>query len=402
LGNNISNPGLNPNLYPAINPSIFDPTTIVPPDEIYETQDNSVLMQSGDLNAMVTDFKWPQVWTTNLAVDVKLPEDIIGTLEVIYSKDVNSIYVRNANLGKPTGTLADGRPVFNSVADANLTSGGAYIIDNSDEGYNFNITAQLRKQFEFGLSTSLSYSFLDAQNIMTTTEIASVLYQGNPIQNDPNNPELSYSQFGQRHRIVGGTTYKHEWNENFATTFGLYMEVAEGNVFTTAGGNRYSFVYAGDVNGDGAGGNDLIYIPEGPGDINLTNPSQWDALNAFIEQDDYLSEHRGEIAERNGLVNPWYVSLDLRILQDFTIQAFGKDNTLQLSLDILNFPNLLSPSWGVRQVASAAATSPLVLDGFNGDGEPIFTFNGVKETFVDDPSLFSRWQMQVGLRYFFE
>jgi hypothetical protein len=62
----------------------------------------------------------------------------------------------------------------------------------------------------------------------------------------------------------------------------------------------------------------------------------------------------------------------------------------------------LSPSWGVRQVASAAATSPLALDGFDGDGEPIFTFNGVKETFVDDPSLFSRWQMQFGLRYFFE
>lgn len=409
LGNNISNPGLNPNLYPAINPSLFDPTTIVPPDEIYETQDNSVLMQTGDLNAMVNDFKWPQVWTTNFAIDVKLPEDIIGTLEAIYSKDINSIYVRNANLGKPTGTLADGRPLFNSVADPNLTSGGAYIIDNSDKGYNFNITAQLRKQFKFGLSTSLSYSYLYAKNIMTTTEIASALYQSNPVQKDPNNPELSYSQFGQRHRIVSGTTYKHEWNENFATTFGLFMEIAEGNVFTTSGGNRYSFVYAGDINGDGAGGNDLIYIPENSGDVNLADPSQWDALNAFIEQDDYLSENRGKIAERNGLVNPWYISLDLRVLQDFTVKAFGKDNTFQLSLDVLNFPNLINSNWGVRQVASAAATSPLSVvpdeNGavqYNAQGQPLVNFNGVKETFVDDPSLFSRWQMQVGLRYFFE
>ncbi len=410
VGNNISNPGANPNLYPSVNPSVSDPNAIVPPDEIYETQDNSVLMQSGDLNAMDDDFKWPQVWTTNLAVDFTLPQDIIATVEAIYSKDINSIYVRNADLGLPTGTLADGRPVYNSVADPNNFpfGGGAYIIDNSDKGYNFNITTQLRKKFDFGLSTSLSYSFLNAKNLMSTTEIASVLFQTNPIQKDPNNPELSYSQFGQRHRIIGGATYKHEWNENLATTFGLFMEIAEGNTFTTSGGNRYSFIYAGDVNGDLSGGNDLIFIPENPNDINLADPSQWDALNAFIEQDDYLSEHRGEIAERSGLVNPWYINLDLRILQDFTIKAFGKDNTFQLSLDILNFPNLISSSWGVRQVASAAATSPLstVLDEnglvqYNSENQPLVSFNGVQETFVDDPSLFSRWQMQIGLRYMF-
>jgi len=354
---------------------------------------------------MASDFKWPQVWTTNLAFDVKLPEDIIGTLEFVYSKDINSVYVRNANLGLPQRTLKDGRPYFGGArADTiwGADGAGVYVIDNSSEGYNFNITAQLRKQFDFGLSANLAYSYLDARNIMTTTEIASALFQGNPVQGDPNKPELSNSQFGQKHRIIGGLTYKHEWNNNLATTFGVFMETAEGNLFTTAGGNRYSFIYAGDVNGDGAGGNDLIYIPRNANDIKLKDPSQWAALNAFIEQDSYLSQHRGEIAERNGLVNPWYFNLDLKIMQDFSVQAFGKKNTLQLSVDILNFPNLLNSSWGVRQVASPAATSPLKLDSFDSNGDPVFIFNGVKKTFVDDPSLFSRWRMQLGLRYFFE
>lgn len=392
VGNVISNPGANPNLPPTEGA------------EHIETQDNSELQGSFDLNAMTDDFKFPQVWTTNLAVDQKLPWDMVGTLEAIYSKDVNSVYIRNAGLGVPVGTLKDGRPFFgNNLADDTWGGGGegAYVIDNSDEGYNFTFTAQLRKQFESGLSTSLSYSYLDAENIMTTTEIGSALFQGNAVQGDPNKPGLSKSQFGQRHRIIGGATYKHTWSKNVATTFGLFMEAAEGNTFTTSGGNRYSFIYAGDVNGDGASGNDLIYIPEGPGDINLADPSQWTALDRFIAQDDYLSEHRGEIAERNGLVNPWYFNLDLRILQDFTLQAFGKDNTFQLSLDILNVPNLINPSWGVRQVASPAATSPLELTGFDASGEPIFNFSGVEETFVDDPSLFSRWQMQIGLRYMF-
>ena len=67
-------------------------------------------MQSSDLNAMVSDFKWPQNFTANLAVDQKLPWDLLGTLEVMYTKDINAIYVRNANLGKPQSTLKDGRP----------------------------------------------------------------------------------------------------------------------------------------------------------------------------------------------------------------------------------------------------------------------------------------------------
>jgi hypothetical protein len=404
IGNNISNPGLNPNLFHPV----YNPTGPKIP-----TQDNSVLMQSDDLNAMANDFKWPQVWTTNLAIDQKLPWDLLGTLEVIYGKDINAVYVRNANLGKPVGTLNDGRPFFGgAIADTAFT-GGAYIIDNNDEGSTLNITAQLRKLFNFGLSTTLSYNFLEAKNTMTTTEIASFVYGGNPVQGDPNNPDLGYSQFGQRHRIIGGATYKHRWNNTFATSFGLFFEAAEGNRFITTGGNRYSFIYAGDVNGDGQGGNDLIYIPKNQGEIIFsendasgnffaTPDAQWAAFNAFIEQDDYLSENRGTIAERNGLVNPWYFNIDLRILQDFSFLLVGKTHTFQLSFDILNVANLLNSSWGVRKVADTRATSPLQLVGFDSNGEPMLNFDtNVKETFIDDPGLFSRWQMQMGLRYFF-
>jgi hypothetical protein len=413
VGNNISNPGLNPNLYPAVNPSISDPT-LINSDKIIRTKDNSILMQSSDLNAMVEDFKWPQNFTANLAVDKKLPWDILGTIEAIYTKDINSIYVRNANLGLPQTYLKDGRPYFGTVSDTNFTSGGAYIIDNNDLGNSLNLTVQLRKNFDFGLSTSVSYSYLNAKNAFTSTEIASVLYSINPVKGDPNKPELGYSQFGQRHRIVGGATYKHDWSDYVATSFGLFFEVAEGNLFTTSGGNRYSFVYAGDVNGDGQGGNDLIYIPNNQSEINfapildannnvlVTPEQQWAAFNAFIEQDDYLSQNRGKIAERNGLVNPWYFNIDLRILQDFSFMVSEKKHTLQLSLDILNVGNLLNTDWGIRKVADSRATSPLLVVGQDPNKNPILNFDPtLKETFVDDPSLFSRWQMQLGLRYFF-
>jgi hypothetical protein len=269
------------------------------------------------------------------------------------------------------------------------------------------VSAQLRKVFSPSALAILSYSFTEAKNNLASTEIASVLWENQPVQGDPNRPELAHSQFGQRHRIVGAGTWSHSWSPTWRTQLGVFLEVAQGNRFAGAGGNRYSFIYSGDVNGDGTGGNDLIYIPASQSEINfdpspsgLTAQQQWDAFNAFIEQDSYLKTHRGQIAERFGLLNPWYHSLDLRILQDFAFGAAGRRHGFQLSVDVLNLTNLINSDWGVRKVAIASATSPLTWVRFNGAGAPVFNFTGPAKTFIDDPSLFSRWRAQIGLRYF--
>ncbi|HET7422352.1 MAG TPA: hypothetical protein VFJ92_02255, partial [Gemmatimonadales bacterium] len=263
-----------------------------------------------------------------------------------------------------------------------------------------------------GFSATAAYSYTEAKNALKSTEIASVLWQSQPVQGDPNNPELSFSEFGQRHRIIGGATYIKPWSPSLRTSVGVFVEVAEGGRFSGAGGNRYSFIYSGDVNGDGQGGNDLIYIPRDQSEIQFdpctsgcgsatTPDQQWAALDAFLKQDKYLDSHRGQIAERFGEVNPWYSNIDLRILQDF---AFGgaQAHNFQVSVDLLNFANLLNSDWGVRKIASASATSPLKLTRFDDNGAPVFNFTGPSRTFIDDPSVYSRWRMQLGLRYFFQ
>lgn len=401
IGNVISNPGANPNLFPTAAPK--------------PTKDGSVLAQSFDVNVMDPDFKWPQAWTTDLAIDQQLPWRTRGTLEVLYAKDINNVFMRNADLVAPTRTLPDGRPYYGGFGNNELNpDGGAgiYVIDNTDEGYSFNVTAQLRKTLGAATTVSLGYSFTAAKNNLKSTEIASVLWQNQPVQGDPNNPELSWSEFGQRHRIVGDAVYTKTWSPRFRTQVGAFLEVAEGNRFAGAGGNRYSFIYSGDVNGDGQAGNDLIYIPRNQSDIVLapyvdrtgrtvTAQEQWTQLDAFIRQDDYLRKHRGEIAERFGAVNPWYSDVDLRVLQDVGLYAGAKKHTLQLSLDVLNVGNLINSDWGVRKVANVSATSPLTLVQFDASGAPVFNFTGPSKTFIDDPDLLSRWRAQVGLRYFF-
>ncbi len=407
VGNVISNPGANPNLYGPFNPA---GDTIV-------TGDNTVLQQSFDLNAMVSDFRWPQIWTTDLAVDQQLPWNMLGTLELIYGKDINAVFMRNADLIAPVRNLPapDGRPYYGGFGANELNSdGGAgiYVIDNTDEGHSLTVTTQLRKAFGVAANATLAYTYTEAKNNLKSTEIASVLWQNQPVQGDPNKPGLSFSEFGHRHRIIAGGTYGKSWSPTLRTQLGLFLEIAEGNRFAGAGGNRYSFLYAGDVNGDGQGGNDLIYIPRSQSEIlldpcptacgaNTTAAQQWAALDAFIRQDEYLSSHRGQIAERFGAVNPWYSNLDLRILQDFAFRAGSTQHTFQLSFDVLNFLNMIDSDWGVRKVASVSATSPLTfvrLEPSAGDA-PVFNFTGPSTTYIDDPGPLSRWRMQIGVRY---
>ncbi len=315
---------------------------------------------SFDINSTVEDFKWPQVFKTNLAVDHQLPFGILGTAEFIYGKNINSIFVRNANLAAPVGTMAqDGRLRWDPAANRknDIGGGGMYVLDNTDLGYNFNATIQLRKNFDSGLKTTFGYNYLEAKNTHTSTEIAFALWEGNATSNNPNKPELSYSQFGSRHRFVFSSTYTKQWDSNLATHFGLFAEVAEGS--------RFSYVYAGDMNGDGVRGNDLFYVPKNKSDVtfatggDLTPDQQWDLLDSFIKQDTYLNDNRGKITERNGSVGEWFTNLDLRVLQDFRMDFSGKSHAFQLSLDILNVGNLLNSEWGVRTLAGSSAKAPV-------------------------------------------
>jgi hypothetical protein len=407
IGNVLSNPGANPNLYPA---GPLRPTG--------SPSDSSTLQQSFDINAVNPKFKWPQVWTTDLAIDHQLPGGLLGTLELVYGKDIHAIVMRNADLKAAVSNLPapDGRPYFggagNNSLNPSLGGAGIYVLDNTSEGHSINLTGQLRKNFASGLSTSIGYSFTDARNNLKSTEIASVLWQNEPVKGDPNKPELSYSEFGQRHRIVGTATYTKTWSPTLKTRVGVFVEVAQGNRFAGNGGNRYSFIYSGDVNGDGQGGNDLIYIPRSQSEITfdpcappncattLTPQQQWTAFDAFIGQDGYLRSHRGQIADRFGELNPWYQDVDLRILQEVGVGTGATRHGFEVSVDILNLGNLISSSWGVRKVADPRALSPLKLVRFDSaTGAPVFNFTGPAATFIDDPSLLSRWQIQLGIRY---
>ena len=445
----------------AVNP--FSPDA----DAYRPDPNGSVPLANTSYNLAVTDpnFKFPQVWRSNVAVDQEIAGGIIATLEALYTKDVNAVYHQNVNLPNAVGRAngADTRPIYytlgapganglatttannriyglvgtnarplNSPASPNISD--AILMTNTNKGYSYSVTGQLQKTFNNGLYLNAAYTYSDSRSVNDGGSIAQSIWRDRSVSGDPNANVLSYSQFLIQHRVIASASYKREYFGHAATTLSLFFEAAPAG--------RFSYLYGGDMNGDSQS-NDLIYVPRTQSEIvlrDITIPvtqgggtysaaQQWNDLNTYIEQDDYLKTRRGEYAERNGAVRPWQNRLDFRLLQDIFTNIGESKNSLQLSLDIFNIGNLINSSWGTFQTANR--TGLLSFAGYTTQGQPAFTYPyltapsiitaaipasggnpavpaviaaGVPltETFRKDTGgLGSRWQAQVGIRYIF-
>lgn len=395
------------------------------------------LKENTSYNLAITDpnFKFPQIFRSNLAIDKQLGEGWIVGLEGIYTKDINAVYLENINLpnamGKAVGT--DNRPIWytfangiptvstknnqiyggtkgvnapttgNTVTSPNISD--AIVIKNTNLGYSYAFTATVSKAFSNGLFASLAYTNSDSRSVNDGGSIAQSQWRDRVVSGDPNENVASYSSYLQSHRINAYGSYKINYlNEKASTTFGFTYSVAPAG--------RYSYVYSGDMNGDNQTSNDLMFVPRNESDILLkditgyTKAQQWADLDKFISQDPYLSTRRGQYAERNGAELPWQANFDFKIIQDFYVKVAGKRNTIQLTLDIFNFGNYVSPNWGLSQ--SAVKTAILNYTGNDANtGRPVFQFpfrsgtTPMSETFQRNFGLGSRWQAQFGLRYIF-
>ncbi|MBW3546169.1 MAG: TonB-dependent receptor, partial [Bacteroidetes bacterium] len=332
------------------------------------------------------------------------------SLEGVYTKDLNAVTHTDANLADPSGTLAgaDARPYFDAKRQLNGGVTNAFILDNAAAGRQYSLTAQVRKEASKGLFGSLAYTYTNAKDLTSNpNSIAYFAWGYNPVQGSPNDLGVSWSAFDVPHRLIGYLSYQFSWAKRLRSTLSA--------VYTGQSGHRFSYVYGGDINGDGIFlNNDLIYVPASASEINLvpagpedtrSTAEIWQQLDRFITQDEYLSRNRGSVVERNGGIMPWYSQVDVRLLQDIFTRIGDKQHSLQLSVDVLNVGNLLESSWGVRE--QLVNPNFLSFRGYNDNNEPQFSFplqgdgNPQQQSFQQDLSILSRWRMQLGLRYSF-
>lgn len=351
----------------------------------------------GFFQIMDPDYKWPQVWRTSLGFDHKFESNYIITLDMSYNKDINGVHVQNWGLKTPSGTLAgvDNRLIYNNATDKQ--SNNAYVMTNSDKGSAFNSSIKLQKNFDNGLFASLAYNYLKSKDVNSIeAEITGDAFAFNPALGNVNNAVLSDSKYGDTHRFIGVASKKWKYgNDKWATTVSTFFEYAQGG--------RFNYIYGGDINNDGSGTNDLIYIPTSTeiGTMAFSGVGQGAAFDAFISQDDYLNQRRGQYAERYGALSPWKGKWDFKFMQDYNFKvSSNKTNTIQFSIDVLNLGNLLNSDWGLVQVPTSV--QPIGVSVNQTTKIPTYTFNGTQtKTFNYDASLLSRWQAQFGVRYIF-
>jgi hypothetical protein len=399
------------------------------------------------INAVAKDFKFPQVWRSNIAIDQKLPYGMVGTLEFIYTKDINAVFYRDLNLAPAQATLAgDGRPLFgNAGTDRTIISndrrvngdvGQALVLSNTNKGYQWSITAQLQKTFNRNFQLSAAYTYTDSKEVnpQSGSTAGSTFNSAGTIMG-PNNPGLSYAQTLTPHRVIAFGTYRIEYLKHTATTLGFTYEGRSGT--------NFAYIYNGDVNSDGNTNNDLIYIPRSKDEILLaptnandtrTTDQIWQQLDQYISQDSYLNDRRGKYAERYGTFAPWVNRLNLSFLQDFYVDVKGKRNTIQFSVNLENALNLISSSWGLVKTPARTSlirflgyeqpntagnlTTPvygtagvppaLVGQPFNPTtGRPVYGFDlnadntPLTSTYINNTTVTGRWQLQFGFRYIF-
>ena len=175
---------------------------------------------SSEIDVTAKNFKFPQQFRTNLALDQRLPGGVVATLEAIYSHAVNDILYKDINLKAPTGTAPDGRPFYDSNRDArkiNPTYTNVILLDNTSKNYSYQLTGQLRKTFNANLSAMAAYTYGKSKDVNSGgSSQAYSNWRFNQVPGDPNNPPLSYSNYDLRHHIIGSLTYRKEVTGNFA------------------------------------------------------------------------------------------------------------------------------------------------------------------------------------------
>ena len=342
----------------------------------------------------------PTTWKSSLAIDFELPWGIKGSVEGIYNYDLNSVYAKRLGYTEDTVTLP-GEPkarthwksegIKNSM---NSTVSPYYLTNINLHGTYYSVTAQLSKYFPFGLSLMAAYTRADSKSIQEGygDQVSSLFSGGNYSVNGSNVPELGHSAFVSPNRVIANVSYRIPEGRHLATTIGIFYE---GYNHCYVGGysyTRYSYTFKSDQTGIG-GAYNLIYIPTDAELANMPFSSEDNKaeFKRFIEQDNYLSAHRGQYSERGAKVAPWMSRINVKIAQDFIIDIANKPTTLQIGVDINNVANLLNSNWGLCKQVSTEN----ILDYSKG----AYTFSApTVKTYRDT---FNTWQMLFSARLFF-
>lgn len=439
ISNQFSNTGVE---YARV--SLTSPTATSPagfafnadPTQQYAPSPLTASNKTSEIDVTSKNFKYPQVFRISLGLDQKLPEDVLFTFDGLYSKTINNIlyknikYTENDAITITEGGSAD-RSYYKQAYPSSVKNfNDIILLDNTNKGYAYSLSGMLTKNFPFGLNARFAYTYGMSKSVNDgTSSQASSNWKYNYVNSKSNSPELSYSYFDMRHKIIGSVGYTKKWGTFTSSTVSLFYTGISGRPYSL--NYNYTSGQAGvvggniSINGDNQTGNDLMYIPtdteidamKANGQfiaIGGTKPVTVDdmvaAYKTFLATDNYTKSHRGQYAERNGAKTPFESQFDFHFAQEFYFNIGSRKQTVQFTFDVLNVANLINKDWGksyyiTYNVPTVSFVGFVKNAGGNADySKPAFQYNPAafptNQTYSYS-DFYSRWRGQIGIRWIF-
>jgi hypothetical protein len=388
----------------------------------YTPQELGIAASSSKGTLVITskEFKMPKVFRTSIAFDKRIGSGWSFSLENMFTKNINDISYTNVNLLPPSLKMATGpdtRSVYpNSntiIMRPNTTSStysAIYLLTNATgkKGFSYNFTVTVNKTTKTGFNLNANYNYGVSQ-VLNEAQSSTPGSQWSSMEtvNGRNYLTVSESDNSAGHRIFAYASQKFGYlNKKMSTTISLS--------YTGQSGAPFSYVYNGQAVKDGINFQDLIYIPTASelqamtfitsGAVTATADQQKAAFESFIQNDKYLSKHRGGYAERNSNRTPFTHVIDMKITQAFNLKFGDRTYSAEVGYSMFNFTNFLNRDWGRQYVVnndnysllsfSYASTSNLT---------PRYTFNPTTPTAPTvyqrfNPSYTARWLSQWEVR----
>ena len=370
------------------------------------------------------DLEQPSVWKANLAFETELPAlpvvgGLVASAEWLHLKTNTGITYEHLNLGGATATGPDGRQLFytpqtfasacwsgstfstsgacagsRNRALSNASFNNVYLARKTSEGGSDAITLSIGKPASVGLGWNLAYTRTTAKEVSPLTSSTSGSNWGNRNIFNPNEEVLQTSNYEVKDRFSASLTWSKAFVSDYKTSVGVFYEGRRGK--------PYSWTFINDMNGDSISGNDLMYIPAGPGAAEVVfrggaaeETRFWEIVNA----NPALAAAKGGVVGRNNSTAPWVNTVDVRFSQQ--LPGFTKKHKASFVLDILNFGNLLNKKWGRTDEIGFPSNRSFV--NFNGmeNGKYVYSLGSLEDLTTRQASGESQWAIQATLRYEF-
>ena len=376
---------------------------------------------SGDINGVDPHFKMPQLWRSMLGFDWNVPVSfpLTFTLEGMYNKTIYGVRLVDWNLKYDMIANAGDEVRFNGPDDrinyrllvdeegnSNYTYGShsAYVLTNSREGWGYLINAAISATPFKNFDLRLAYTHTESKEISGMPGSAATSAYSNLYSIDgPTFVGLQRSQYVIPDKVTASVGYM------FPSLFdgdGIRINL----FYTTFSAGAYSFVYSNDMNGDGLNA-DLMYIPNNASDLLWVSDDDKAAFQTFMDNDPYLSTHKGQYAEAYAARSPWTHLLDARISKTFKKTLGKTTHCFELSANFDNVLNMFNSSWGLSKYncyGYTDAVAPLKVDHFD-NNTPVFSMNKDADgnyptstyTQFDAKDYGQCWSVVFGLKYSF-